>query len=87
MLNQKPRFNFVSIGEPLNSALERDADLVDWALKVPMSIPAFLRTFFDQLEIMKDTTGLCGLIILSKSWEHSSTDLQLSAFSVRDTLI
>ena len=41
-----------------------------------MSIPAFLRTFFNQPEIVEGTTGLCGFTKLSKSGEHSSSDLQ-----------
>ena len=72
MLDQQPRFKIYSIGAPLKSALEIDADLVEWALKVLMSIPAFYRIFFNQPEIVEDTTGLCGLTKLSKSWEHSS---------------
>ena len=78
LLDQQPCFKISSIGTPLKSALEVDADLVEWALKVLMSIPAFFRIFFNQPEIVEDTTGLCGLTKLSKSWEHSSPDLQPS---------
>ena len=78
LLDQQPRFTIFSIGAPLKSALEEDADLVEWALKVLMSIPAFFRTFFNQSEIVKNTTDLCGLTKLRKSWEHSSPDLPAS---------
>ena len=84
MLDQQPRFKISSIGLPLKSFLEVDADLVEWALKVPMPIPAFLRTFpqspafLYEPKIVECTTGLCGLTKLSKSWEHSSPDLKPS---------
>ena len=78
MLDQQPRFKISSIGAPLKSALEGDADLVQWVLKVLMSIPASFRTFFNQTEKVVDTAGLCGLTKLSKSWEQSSPDLQTS---------
>ena len=61
MLDQQPRFKISSIKAPLKSALEVDADLVECALKVSMSIPAFLGYFFNRPEIAVDTTGLCGL--------------------------
>ena len=32
-------------------------------------IPALRKTFFTQPNIVEDTTGLCGLIVLSKSWD------------------
>ena len=60
-MDQEPRFKISSVGAPLKSALEVGADLVESVLKVLMSIPAFFRTFFNQPEIVEDTTGLCGL--------------------------
>ena len=61
LLEKQPRFKISSIGPPLKYALEVDADLVECALKVSMSIPAFLGHFFNRPEIAVDTTGLCGL--------------------------
>ena len=56
-----------------------------WALKVPMSIPAFLRKFFNQTEIVEDTTGLCGLTKHSKIWEPSSPHLQPSVREIHSS--
>ena len=67
MLDQQSCFKIFSIGAPLKSASEIDADLVEWALTVLMSIPAFFRTFSNQPEIVDDTTGLWGLTKLGKS--------------------
>ena len=78
LLDQQPRFKISSIGALLKFALEVETDLGEWVLKVPMSIPAFLRTFFNLPEIVEDTTSLRGLTKLMKIWEDSSPDLQPS---------
>ena len=67
LLDQQHSFKISSIGAPLKSALEVDADQVESALKVLMSIPAFFKTFFNQPEIVEDTNGLCGLRKIGKS--------------------
>ena len=46
LIDQHLRFKISSIGAPLKSTLEADADLVEWTLKVSMSTPYFLRAFF-----------------------------------------
>ena len=53
LLEKQPRFKISSIGPPLKYALEVDADLVECALKVSMSIPAFLRHFLTDLKWRK----------------------------------
>ena len=73
-----PRFKISAIAAPLKSALDVDADQHEWSLKAPMPIPAYFRTFFKPPDMMEDTTSLCRLTKVSKSWEHSSTDLQPS---------
>ena len=74
MLDQKSGFKIYSVGA-LKSFLEVNADLVEWTLNVPMSIPEFLRTFFNKPEIVEDITSLFGLTKLTRSWEHCSPDL------------
>ena len=78
LLDQQPHFKVSSYGALLKSALEIDVDLVEWALKVLMSIPAFFRIFFNQPEKVEDTTGLYGLTKVCKNWERCSPDLQSS---------
>ena len=67
-----------SIEAPCKSALEVDADLVEWALEEPVSTPDFMRIVFSHPDIEEETTGLWGRIKLNKSWEYSSPDLHLS---------
>ena len=78
MLDQQLSFEIPWIGTPLKSVLKVDADLVEWTLKVPMSVPAFIKTIFNQPEIVEDATGLCELTKLIKNSEHFSPDFQPS---------
>ena len=43
-----------------------------------MSVPAFIKTIFNQPEIVEDATGLCELTKLIKNSEHFSPDFQPS---------
>ena len=47
-----------SIEAPCNPALEVEADLVERALKVLVSIPDFMRIVFSYPDIAEETTGL-----------------------------
>ena len=71
---EQPRFVISSIGAPLKSV----ADLAEWSLKVLMTIPAFKFQNIFEPAWNSERPGLCGLTKLSKSWEHSSSDLKPS---------
>ena len=51
-------FQISSIDAPCKPAWEVDADLVDLALKVPVSTPDFMRIVFSHPYIVEETTGL-----------------------------
>ena len=46
--------------KPLNAALDDDADLVECAENILVSIPAAVISFLSQPAIVQETTGLCG---------------------------
>ena len=71
-LFHEPLFKFSWIGAPFKFALEVDADLVEWPLNMSVLIPDLLSTFFSHPDTVEETTGLCGLKVLNKSWEWAS---------------
>ena len=53
----------ISVKEtPVTSAFEDDADRVECALNISVSIPAIATTCPNHLETVDGDTGLCGLI-------------------------
>ena len=63
-------------------ALEIDAYLVEWALKVLVSIPDSMSVVCNQPDIVEETTGLWRWIKLNESWQCASLDLHLSVWAI-----
>ena len=53
---------------PLLAAAVVAALLVECALNIDVSMPAFARVVFSHLAIVDEATGLCGLIVDKNTW-------------------
>ena len=76
-----------SIKAPYKTVLEVGADLVEWALRVPVSTPDFMRIVFSPPDIVEETTGFWRYIKLSNSWEYSSPDLHFSLRTIHSSKV
>ena len=82
LLDQDPYFKMTSIEAPCKSALEVAADLVEWVLKVLVSVPGFMKIVFRHPDIVEETTGLWQWIKLKKYWECCSPYLHLCSGNI-----
>ena len=67
-----------SIKPPFKSAFEVEADVVEGALEMLISIPESCETSFNHLETVETATFLCGLIVAIK--RLVSPSLRLAVF-------
>ena len=87
LLDQEPRYKVTVSKHSVKLALEVNADLLEWAFKVPLPTPDFIRIVVSLPDIVLETISLWRWIKRNKSWKCFSPNPHFSfreIYSSRD---
>ena len=70
---QSAAFKMSDVVTPALAAADITASLTEWALNMPVSMPAFPSRDFSHLANVEELTGVCGLTTARNSLVHSAS--------------